>query len=56
MDKLKGMEDKKAQMANLAYEQYMIVEKQINAIIDTKWMGEDSKLILLGGIMVNMDG
>lgn len=23
--------------------------------MDLKWMGEDSKLMLLGGIMINMD-
>jgi histone acetyltransferase (RNA polymerase elongator complex component) len=42
-------------MAALAYQTYEIVEQQISTIIDLKWMDEDSKLILLGGIMINID-
>jgi hypothetical protein len=42
-------------MAALAYQTYEIVEEQIRSIIGRKWMDPTSKLILLGGIMINID-
>jgi hypothetical protein len=32
------------------------VKRVLDDIMDTKWMGKDSKLILLGGVMINIDG
>lgn len=28
----------------------------LESIIEDDWMGKDSKLVLLGGIMINVDG
>ena len=43
-------------MATLAYETYAMVEEMLFKIIDRKWMSAESKLVLLGGIMINVDG
>ena len=40
----------------MARETYGIVEEYGEAIVDKNWMGEDSKLIFLGGIMINTEG
>ena len=32
-----------------------IVTDYLEEIMDTAWMGPDSKLMLLGGIMINLD-
>lgn len=40
----------------LAKETYIIVENFLEDIIDNHWMSENSKLVLLGGIMLNIDG
>lgn len=42
-------------MAKLAHETYQIVEEYLEEIMDTKWMNSKSKLVLLGGIMINFD-
>lgn len=56
VDKVKASGDKNAIMAALAYETYAMVEEMLNDITDLKWMDTNSKLVLLGGIMINMDG
>lgn len=50
-------ENSNEKMAILAYETYKIVRNGIMSITqNNSWMGEKSKLILVGGIMINMDG
>jgi len=56
MKNLMASDDQNERMAALAYETYAMVEKMLFDIIDRKWMSEDSKLVLLGGIMINVDG
>ena len=56
MDKLLLTTDDNKRMAELAYETYVMVEEMIFQIVDRKWMSKDSKLVLLGGIMINIDG
>jgi len=56
METLQATEDQNERMAALAYETYVMVEEMLFRIIDRKWMSEDSKLVLLGGIMINVDG
>jgi hypothetical protein len=56
METLKATEDQNERMAALAYETYVMVEEMLFRIIDRKWMSKDSKLVLLGGIMINVDG
>ncbi len=56
MDKLRGSGDANAVMAALAFETYAMVEEMLNEIIDRQWMDPNSKLVLLGGIMINVDG
>ena len=47
-----------SQQSALAHETFDIVEGVLNDITKDGmgWMGEDSKLILLGGLMINIDG
>jgi hypothetical protein len=40
-------------LANVTYD---VVENYLFDIMTTDWMTVDSKLILVGGIMVNVDG
>lgn len=42
--------------AQLAYETYDIAMDMLEDIMDKKWMRDDSKLIILGGLMINVDG
>jgi hypothetical protein len=49
-------DDENQKMALLAYETYTMVEEMLFDIVDRHWMSSESKLILLGGIMINMDG
>jgi len=56
MDAVNGGDTDNEKMALLAYETYVMVEEMLFDIVDRKWMSPDSKLILLGGIMINMDG
>jgi hypothetical protein len=56
MKNLMASDDQNERMAALAYETYAMVEKMLFDIIDRKWMSKDSKLVLLGGIMINIDG
>ena len=56
MPSIEENDSNNAKMAALAYQTYEIVEKQIATIIGRKWMDEKSKLVLLGGIMINIDG
>ena len=43
-------------MAGLAYEMYSIMKDYIEKIINNDWMGPNSKLAIIGGIMLNCDG
>ena len=53
VDSIRGQEN---EMAILAYKMYEIIEKYLNDIVDLKFCGPDSKLALVGGIMINCDG
>jgi len=62
-DALKGympgiadQETQNAKMAKLAMDTYAIVEQEVRKIVDRKWMDPHSKLIVLGGVMINIDG
>lgn len=43
-------------MVKLAYEMYIIIKNFFKEILHDKWMGPNSKLAILGGIMINCDG
>ena len=43
-------------MAVLAYKMYDVIEDYLEKILDLKFAGPNSKLALLGGIMINCDG
>ena len=43
-------------MTRLAYEMYLLVKSFVKEILNNKWMGPNSKLGILGGIMINCDG
>ena len=43
-------------MAILAYKMYDIVEKYLEDIVNLNFCGPNSKLALIGGIMINCDG
>ena len=42
--------------AGIVYKMYDLVKEMIEQILHYNWMGTDSKLALLGGIMINCDG
>jgi len=56
MPEIENEETQNAKMAKLALDTYAIVEQEIEKIMDRKWMDPKSKLILLGGVMINIDG
>jgi len=56
MPEIENEETQNAKMAKLAFDTYAIVEQEIEKIMDRKWMDPKSKLILLGGVMINIDG
>ena len=39
----------------LVFEMYLIVHKFLEALLTKTWMGRNSKLALLGGIMINTE-
>lgn len=43
-------------MAYLVYKMKDIIQEFLTQIIDYKWQGENSKLALIGGIMLNCEG
>ena len=43
-------------MAGLAYVMFTILKDYVEKIISHGWMGPNSKLALIGGIMINCDG
>ena len=42
-------------MAKLSYEMYEVVKQFLEGIIHLNWQGPNSKLAVIGGIMVNCD-
>ena len=56
MDAINAITDADGRQAKLAHETYELVKRVLNDIMDSGWMGPDSKLILLGGLMINIDG
>ena len=42
-------------MAKLSYEMYEVVKEFLEGIIHLNWQGPNSKLAVIGGIMVNCD-
>jgi len=53
VDDIKGQEN---EMAILAYKMYDIIESYLEEIINLGFCGPNSKLALIGGIMINCDG
>ena len=43
-------------MVALAYELYKIVKDFLEKVLTYTWMGPNSKLALLGGVMINCEG
>ena len=43
-------------MAGIAHTMYKIQKEYLKNILSYGWMGENSKLALIGGIMINCDG
>ena len=43
-------------MAELAYTMYDVILKFLNNIIHLDWQGPNSKLAIVGGIMINCEG
>jgi len=56
MSKINKEKDINKKMARLTFETYNIASNFLNKIVDTTWMSEKSKLIILGGIVINMEG
>jgi hypothetical protein len=56
LEQVRGAGDADAVMAALAFETYNMVEEMLFETIDRQWMAAESKLVLLGGIMLNIDG
>jgi len=56
MQEILAIEDKNARSAMLASKTFEIAKKFLEDIVETSWMGENSKLVILGGIMINVDG
>jgi len=56
VEKLSGAGEHNDVMAALAFETYNMVEEMLYETIDRRWMSPHSKLVLLGGIMLNVDG
>jgi len=46
----------KDQMVKLAYEMYEVVKDFLEGIIHMNWQGPNSKLAIIGGLMINCDG
>lgn len=40
----------------IVYKMYDVIKSYLDDIINFNWMGPDSKLALIGGIMINCDG
>ena len=53
---VKHIELAENQMSALAYKMYEILDKYLNDIITDNWMGPNSKLAVIGGIMINCEG
>ena len=43
-------------MVRLVYEMYLIIQNFLENILTYSWMGSNSKLALIGGIMINCEG
>lgn len=59
-DKVKEIDlafsDSNKRQEELARAVYDIAHEFLNDIVDFKWMGPKSKLVVLGGLMINLDG
>lgn len=53
IDPIKASEN---EMSTLAYQMYEISKKFIDDIVHLNWQGPNSKLAILGGIMINCEG
>ena len=56
VDHVESIQGQENEMVVLAYKMYDIIEKYIEDISDLKFCGPNSKLALIGGIMINCDG
>jgi hypothetical protein len=52
VDKIKGTEN---EMATLSFKMFEIIETYLEDILHLNWQGPNSKLALIGGIMINFD-
>jgi len=51
-----GISESENEMAALSYKMYDILLEFLNRIVDLKWQGPNSKLAIVGGIMINCEG
>jgi hypothetical protein len=51
-----SISESKNEMAALAYKMYDLLLEFLNKIVDLKWQGPNSKLAIVGGIMINCEG
>ena len=52
----KNISKSENEMTELVYKMYDIIKEYLNNIINLDWQGPNSKLALIGGIMINCDG
>ena len=45
-----------SELTSLSYKMYHLIYEFLEGIMHTKWMGPNSKLALIGGIMINCVG
>ena len=55
-DRVKNIKGADNEMATLAFQMYEIISEFLDNIIDMKWGGQNSKIAIVGGIMINSDG
>ena len=56
MDEITALTDKNEQQAQLARKMHEIASQFLEDIIEKSWMGPNSKLVILSGLMINVDG
>jgi len=55
-EKVLDIQNAKDIQVGIVYNMYYILKEFLEKILHYNWMGPDSKLALIGGIMINCDG
>jgi len=53
---IKEIKSSKNEMAALSYKMYDIILQFLNGVVNLNWQGPNSKLAMVGGIMINCEG